>query len=232
MRTTNGHSNPQIYRVINANKRHRMPVKAKLSPQRVKRPVTTKLKTQTERSITTANDEYDEDDFYSDLEDEVDDTEWHPHQLKQPRQVIKTSPIRPLLQLLSEESSAETRQRPRIQTSPTVNQKGRGQTLEVASDDEEIITKFELEEPKIQDELLDFESSPSTEARNKNVRRFLWTPKSTSRFLDLWEKHLKDIRGKRKNTLVHKQMAMEMSEYGLTHREMKFKMDSLTKKYK
>ncbi|XP_060657878.1 uncharacterized protein LOC132792490 [Drosophila nasuta] len=225
MRTTNGNSSPQAYRPHNVSKRQRMTVKPKLTPQLIKRPIATKFKNQ-----SAHNEEYDDDDIYSDdLEEEPDDSEWQPEQSERPTREQKSSSMRPLLQLLSDNSSR--RPGDQIGKAPTsAAQKRIYQDIDLVSDDEELTTKVEAEDSQIEDELQDVQA-PKRKKKSSG-RRFLWTPKSTSRIIDLWEKYLKDIRGKRKNTEVHKQMAAEMSEYGVTHREIKFKMDNLTKKYK
>ncbi|XP_020815878.1 uncharacterized protein LOC110189934 isoform X2 [Drosophila serrata] len=61
---------------------------------------------------------------------------------------------------------------------------------------------------------------------------FVWTPEATKCFLDVWETNLKSFRGKRKKTLIQKDMAEGMSDFGVTRIEIKAKLQVMTKRYR
>ncbi|ALC44180.1 l-3-j2D3, partial [Drosophila busckii] len=63
--------------------------------------------------------------------------------------------------------------------------------------------------------------------------RFVWSPKSTNILLKLWEKNLIGLRDDlKKNSEIHKEMAMDMAAYGPTAKEIKTKMDNMLRKYR
>lgn len=159
-----------------------------------------------------------------------------------------TSTIRPLLQLFSDDSCSprnadSVNHNTTFQDAKQKNQQIVYKNINLSSeeDDEEEEDGDEVEDKSIlQDEHNAFviDEAPSVpehkpiRPRLDSLSRFEWSPKSTNIFLDLWEKHLKDLRGPRKNAHIHKEMAEEMSEYGPSHKEIKSKMDNMSRKFR
>ncbi|XP_017857111.1 PREDICTED: uncharacterized protein LOC108609847 [Drosophila arizonae] len=65
-----------------------------------------------------------------------------------------------------------------------------------------------------------------------NGSRFAWDAASTSQFLKLWQENIDDLRGQRVKTDIHREMADKMWKYGLSHIEIKAKIDNMTRKYR
>lgn len=139
--------------------------------------------------------------------------------------------VRPLLQLFQEDSYP-------IKNAAQTNKKPIAASFS-SSHDKQVLYKdicLSSEEEEFQQDKNIFNDSDDvgqlTKLKSKHVCRFLWTPKSTNFFLDLWEKNLKDIRGMRKNSHIHREMAEKMREYGPSAREIKSKIDNMSRKYR
>lgn len=158
-----------------------------------------------------------------------------------------TSTIRPLLQLFSDDSCSPKNTDPAIHSTraqdPTQDtQQIVYKNISLSSEEEEeeeeggeVEDKVSLHDEHnvyVNDEALRVPEHKPNRPRPDSLSRFEWSPKSTNIFLDLWEKNLKEIRGPRKNSLIHKEMAEEMSEYGPSHREIKSKMDNMSRKFR
>ncbi|XP_017861060.1 PREDICTED: uncharacterized protein LOC108612621 [Drosophila arizonae] len=246
MRSTDGQSIAQRYRVINNNKKLKVTHRAvapSVHKMGNKRFTQTKLK---QRNLLPESEDYQEDDM-SQLSDMEFVTESEMEQTDNEKDALKTltSTIRPLLQLFSDDSCS-----PRNADHNTTFQDAKQKTQQIVykninlsseEDDEEEEDGDEVEDKSIlQDEHNAFviDEAPSIpehkpiRPRLDSLSRFEWSPKSTNIFLDLWEKHLKDLRGPRKNAHIHKEMAEEMSEYGPSHKEIKSKMDNMSRKFR
>ncbi|SPP77231.1 uncharacterized protein LOC117580474 [Drosophila guanche] len=68
--------------------------------------------------------------------------------------------------------------------------------------------------------------------RRNNPTRHEWCANGTKMLLQLWATYTNDLRGKRKNSHVHREMAHKMKHFGATATEVKAKMDNMTKKYR
>ncbi|KAL7732346.1 hypothetical protein ACLKA6_004331 [Drosophila palustris] len=240
MRVPNRHAANPGYRAINGNKKV-VAVQHLAAASRNRRwAQTTTVKNQTRRNLSPHVEEYDDADVYSDVNDDASDSE--PEYVEEQKRAFKTvaSKVRPLLQLFAD--SEEPERKPttvveRTKTPAIVHQQILYKDISLCSEEEsEATSEFQEEDPNV---FLDRRAINSLHQETKtlvtpklNSKRFEWTPKSTNVFLELWEKNLKGIRGKRKNSLIHKEMAQEMSEYGLTHREIKAKIDNMTKKHR
>lgn len=150
-----------------------------------------------------------------------------------------TSTVRPLLQLFSDDSSSPRNADPVIHDTTSQDTKQNNQQIVYKNislsseedDDEEEDDGDEVEDKlSLQDEHNAFMMDEAP--RLDSLSRFQWSPKSTNIFLDLWEKNLKDLRGPRKNSSIHREMAEEMSEYGPSHKEIKSKMDNMSRKFR
>lgn len=240
MRNTNERLSGQGYRTTNSSKRLKVVAADSLSASRPRRSGKASRYNQIIKSLSPEKEEYDEDEPQEEIP-EYDLTDSEPEQVEEQKRAFKSvaSAVRPLLQLFSEDS----RNRPEKQepVAPTSKKTAR-QTIQQPqqtlyknisiSSDEEI---EEPEESKDDDRSvflngqtiypLHLETVPA-----KTSKRFNWTPKSTNVFLELWEKNIKDFRGKRKNSLIHVEMAHEMREFGVSHREIKSKIENMTKK--
>lgn len=139
--------------------------------------------------------------------------------------------MRPLLQLFQEDSypikspASQTVKKPNA-ASPS------------SSHDKQVLYKdicLSSEEEEFQQDKIFNDSDDvgqRAQHKSKQIGRFSWTPKSTNLFLDLWEKNLKDVRGIRKNSHIHREMAEQMREYGPSPREIKTKIDNMSRKYR
>lgn len=139
--------------------------------------------------------------------------------------------MRPLLQLFQEDSYPI--QNPASQTVKKPNAASRSSSHDKQVHYKDICLSSEEEEFQ-QDKIFNDSDDVGQRAqlKSKHVCRFSWTPKSTNLFLDLWEKNLKDIRGSRKNSHIHREMAEQMREYGPSAREIKTKIDNMSRKYR
>ncbi|XP_032587710.1 uncharacterized protein LOC6583084 [Drosophila mojavensis] len=249
MRSTDGQSIAQRYRVINNNKKLKVTHRAvapSVHKMGSKRFTQTKLK---QRNVLPESEDYQEDDM-SQLSDMEYVTESEMEQTDNEKDALKTltSTIRPLLQLFSDDSCSprnadSVNHNTTFQDAKQKNQQIVYKNINLSSeeDDEEEEDGDEVEDKSIlQDEHNAFviDEAPSVpehkpiRPRLDSLSRFEWSPKSTNIFLDLWEKHLKDLRGPRKNAHIHKEMAEEMSEYGPSHKEIKSKMDNMSRKFR
>ncbi|XP_030569819.1 uncharacterized protein LOC115769242 [Drosophila novamexicana] len=237
MRSNNGQQTVQRYRVINNNKKLQIIGKAGLSTtqrQSNKRFIQTKLRGRASQNFSPQH-EYQEDDL-SAMSDMEYLTEPERDQADNQERAFQSiaSTVRPLLQLFSEDSCSPKKNVSSLHST----------TVQDALHDKRQIIYKDI--PLSSEEEDEDRASLHEEERNlfledeaivacprlDSLSRFEWSPKSTNIFLDLWEKHLKDIRGPLKKSLIHKEMAEEMSEYGPTHREIKTKMDNMSRKYR
>ncbi|XP_064545245.1 uncharacterized protein vers [Drosophila montana] len=237
MRSNNGQQTVQRYRVINNNRKQKIIGKAGLSTsqkQSNKRFIQTKLRGRATRNLSPQH-EYQEDDL-SPLSDIEYLTEPERDQADNQVRAFQSinSTVRPLLQLFSEDScspkkSASALHSTTVQEALHDKRQLIYKNIPLSSEEEDEDTASLQEEERnlfLEDEAI--VACP----RLDTLSRFEWSPKSTNIFLDLWEKHLKDIRGPLKKSHIHKEMAEEMSEYGPTHREIKTKMDNMSRKYR
>ncbi|XP_041447981.1 uncharacterized protein LOC111071122 [Drosophila obscura] len=73
----------------------------------------------------------------------------------------------------------------------------------------------------------------SLHSKTRSSQRFIWSSEATVRLLQLWEKHLDEFRGKKKNTIIYKEMEHQMRDFGEpSQSEIKGKMDNLSRKYR
>ncbi|KAH8410809.1 hypothetical protein KR222_010453 [Zaprionus bogoriensis] len=202
MRSHNGNTSKE-FREINGNRKIKIDGRMEHSivgAQRRKE----QIQNRTRRGFSPGVEEQLDDDelqLYSDIEDMATES------AEPERRVFKS--VRPLLQLLSEESSPVT------DSPPAAKKKALYKDVCPSSEEEDALVGRKLTSPRL-----------------NSLNRFAWTPKTTNFFLELWEKHIKDIRGSRKNSDIHKEMAQEMSEYGPSHREIKSKIDNMSRKYR
>ncbi|EDW35223.1 GL15726 [Drosophila persimilis] len=74
---------------------------------------------------------------------------------------------------------------------------------------------------------------PSAYSTARSSQRFIWRSEATCRLLQLWEQHLTEFRGKKRNTEIYKEMENQMRDFGApSHVEIKGKMDNLSRKYR
>ncbi|XP_002134969.2 uncharacterized protein [Drosophila pseudoobscura] len=74
---------------------------------------------------------------------------------------------------------------------------------------------------------------PSAYSTARSSQRFIWRSEATCRLLQLWEQHLTEFRGKKRNTVIYKEMENQMRDFGApSHVEIKGKMDNLSRKYR
>ncbi|KAM8708955.1 hypothetical protein ACLKA7_015857 [Drosophila subpalustris] len=242
MRVPNRHAANPGYRAINGNKKLVAEQHLAAASRNRRWSQTTTVKNQTRRNLSPHVEEYDDADVYSDINDDASDSE--AEYVEGQKRAFKSvaTKVRPLLQLFADSEEPERKPTSVVErkTPPTpaaVHQQTLYKDISLCSEEEsEVPSEFQEEEPNV---FLDRRAINSMHQETKtpvtpklNSKRFEWTPKSTNVFLELWEKNLKGIRGKRKNSLIHKEMAQEMSEYGLTHREIKAKIDNMTKKHR
>lgn len=139
--------------------------------------------------------------------------------------------MRPLLQLFQEDSYSIKNAAPQTIKKPTAASSSSSHDKHIYKD----ICLSSEEEEFLQDKNIFNDSDDvgqPAQLKSKHGCRFLWTPKSTNFFLDLWKKNIKDIRGMRKNSHIHREMAEKMREYGPSAREIKSKIDNMSRKYR
>ncbi|XP_034481601.1 uncharacterized protein LOC117787240 [Drosophila innubila] len=224
MRVTNRHVANQGNK-MNGNKRIKV-VKDNLPASQNKQWAKATFKHQATSNLSPQIEEYDEAHLYSDINDDASDTE--PEQIEEQKRAFMSvaSKVRPLLQLFADSEDSKLVVPKTIPPGMTTVQQP------ILYKDISLCSEEENENPsEFQEDQMEFIDSKVT-AHKLNSKRFEWTPKSTNAFLDLWEKNVEGIRGKRKNSLIHKEMAQEMREYGPTHREIKAKMDNMIRKHR
>lgn len=144
------------------------------------------------------------------------------------------STVRPLLQLFQDDSYPIEKSIPQSTKTPVAVSSLSPHKNQVVYTDIDLSSEEEdfQQSRSVSDDSDDVVQERLAQSISMNVGRFLWTPKSTNLFLDLWERNLRDIRGIRKNSHIYREMAEEMREYGASSREIKSKMDNMSRKYR
>lgn len=144
------------------------------------------------------------------------------------------STVRPLLQLFQDDSYPIKKSAPQSVKPPVAVSSSGPHKKQVVYKDIDLSSEEEdfQQSRSVLEDSDDVVQERLAQPISMHVGRFLWTPKSTNLFLDLWERNLRDIRGMRKNSHIHREMAEEMREYGPSSREIKSKMDNMSRKYR
>lgn len=62
--------------------------------------------------------------------------------------------------------------------------------------------------------------------------RFTWSTAALEALFDLWAENMPGFRGDRKNSLIFREMAGKLKEFGPSPTEVKNKLENMTKKYR
>ncbi|EDV97526.1 uncharacterized protein LOC6558362 isoform X2 [Drosophila grimshawi] len=243
MKPTKGQKSAQCYRISNGNKKLMVTGKGRLSVSHNpihKRCIQTKLSKRVQRknSPPETMDECPEDDLspFHDMEFTANADE--PEQDDSQNRVLNSlkSKLRPLFQLFSEDSCSPTKPTGTLEPLQPDKPQIIYKNICLSSSDESssLHEECNLSSTDIDVRRSRIKSMDAAEVASNcpGLNRFEWSPKSTNILLDLWEKNLRDIRGTRKNSQIHKEMAQEMIDYGPSHREIKHKMDNMSRKYR
>lgn len=254
MRSINGIANGsnKDQREINSNKKVKIHIKTKLPATQHRRKQ--QIDSRTREVFSPGVDEEEEEEYnvddelllFNDMEEIVTKSPEVSNPLLQKKICIKqynsvlqpeqsiVSTVRPLLQLFQEDSYPIKKPAPRsVKTQVAVSSSSPHKKQVVYKDIYLSSEEDDFRQNKsVLDDSDDVIHEGLTQSISMQVSRFFWTPKSTNVFLDLWKRNLRDIRGMRKNSHIHREMAEEMREYGPSPREIKSKMDNMSRKYK